>query len=317
MAELRVADYSVSETGKDVYLLFGKTGWIGGLLQKLLTEQGRTFHLAECRNYDRAAVIAEVMKYKPTHVLNASGVTGRPNVDWCEDHKMETVRTNVVGTLIVAEICAMYNVHHLLFATGCIFEYDDAHTIGGQGFTEEDKPNFHGSFYSHTKALCEDLLSIYPTTCVLRVRMPISDDLNGRNFITKIVKYDRVVNVPNSMTVLTDMLPVSLIMAERRLTGVYNFCNPGAISHNECLDLYRKYVDPSYTYTNFSLEEQAQILKAGRSNNTLTHEKLTSALPDVHIPEIHESMEQVMIRMRRNLEADGTWPDNLPKRGPK
>lgn len=25
---------------------------------------------------------------KPTHVLNAAGLTGRPNVDWCEDHKV-------------------------------------------------------------------------------------------------------------------------------------------------------------------------------------------------------------------------------------
>jgi len=147
--------------------------------------------------------------------------------------------------------------------------------------------------------------------------MPISDDLNPRNFITKIVKYDRVVNIPNSMTVLTDLLPVSLIMSERKLTGIYNFCNPGAISHNECLELYKKHVDPTYTYTNFSVEEQALILKAGRSNNTLDHTKLIAALPDVHIPEIHDSMEQVMIRMRANLEASGVWPNDLPKRTPK
>jgi hypothetical protein len=144
--------------------------------------------------------------------------------------------------------------------------------------------------------------------------MPISDDLSHRNFVTKIVKYDRVVNIPNSMTTLTDMLPVSLVMAERKLTGVYNFCNPGAISHNEVLDLYKKHIDPSYTYTNFSVEEQAKILKAGRSNNTLTHEKLVSALPDVVIPEIHEAMENVFKRMRVNLEAEGIWPDKLPKR---
>jgi hypothetical protein len=144
--------------------------------------------------------------------------------------------------------------------------------------------------------------------------MPISDDLSHRNFVTKIVKYDRVVNIPNSMTTLTDMLPVSLVMAERRLTGVYNFCNPGAISHNEVLDLYKKHIDPSYTYTNFSVEEQAKILKAGRSNNTLTHDKLVSALPDVVIPEIHEAMENVFKRMRVNLEAEGIWPDKLPKR---
>jgi hypothetical protein len=28
------------------------------------------------------------MQVKPTHVLNAAGLTGRPNVDWCETHKV-------------------------------------------------------------------------------------------------------------------------------------------------------------------------------------------------------------------------------------
>lgn len=162
--------------------------------------------------------------------------------------------------------------------------------------------------------MVEDLLAVYPTTMTLRVRMPISDDLSPRNFVTKIVSYNKVVNVPNSMTVLTDLLPVSLLMAEKNLTGIYNFCNPGAISHNEVLDLYRKHVDPSYTYTNFSLDEQAQILKAGRSNNTLDHTKLCAAVPEVEIPEIHVAMENAMIRMRANLEKEGIWPDKLPKR---
>lgn len=144
--------------------------------------------------------------------------------------------------------------------------------------------------------------------------MPISDDLSSRNFITKIVKYDRVVDVPNSMTVLTELLPVSLVMAERSLVGIYNFCNPGAISHNEVLDLYKKYVDPDYTYTNFTLEEQEKILKAGRSNNTLDHTKLMEACEGLEINEIHVAMEKVFQRMRINLEKEGIWPDKLPKR---
>ena len=144
--------------------------------------------------------------------------------------------------------------------------------------------------------------------------MPISDDLSSRNFITKIVKYDRVVNVPNSMTVLTELLPVSLVMAERSLVGIYNFCNPGAISHNEVLDLYKKYIDPEYTYTNFTLEEQEKILKAGRSNNTLDHTKLMEACEGLEINEIHVAMEKVFQRMRSNLEKEGIWPDKLPKR---
>jgi dTDP-4-dehydrorhamnose reductase len=301
-------------SSSDVYLLFGKNGWIGGQLISLLTDQKKLFYLADSRTENRESVLAEIEKYNPTHVLNAAGVTGRPNVDWCEDHKDETIRTNVIVCLNIADICAMKGIHHLLYATGCIFEYDDDHIIGGKSFTEDDVPNFHGSYYSHTKAMVEDMLKVFPTTCTLRVRMPISDDLSPRNFVTKIVKYDKVVNIPNSMTVLTELLPISLIMAERKLTGIYNFCNPGAISHNEVLDLYKQYVDSTYTYKNFSVEEQAKILKAGRSNNTLDHTKLCDALPDVHFNDIHTAMHGVMKRMKENLEKDGIWPDNLPKR---
>lgn len=304
----------MSGNSDNVYLLFGKTGWIGGKLIELLKEQGKTFHLAESRTYDRESVLREIEQYKPTHILNAAGVTGRPNVDWCEDHRLETLRSNVIGTLTIADICALKGIHHLLYATGCIFEYDEAHPIGGAGFTEEESANFHGSYYSHTKAMVEDMLKAYPNTCTLRVRMPISDDLSPRNFITKIVSYERVVNIPNSMTVLTELLPISLIMAERNLVGIYNFCNPGAISHNEILDMYKAVIDPSFTYTNFTVEEQDKILKAKRSNNTLDHTKLVAALPDITIDEIHVAMEKVMQRMKANLTAQGIYPDNLPKR---
>ena len=92
------------------------------------------------------------------------------------------------------------------------------------------------------------------------------------------------------------------------------YSNPGAISHNEVLDLYKKHVDPSYTYQNFTVEEQAKILKAGRSNNTLTHDKLCNALPDIKILDIHTSMDLCMQRMKVNLEKEGIWPDKLPKR---
>jgi 3,5-epimerase/4-reductase len=310
----------MSEFQNDVYLIFGgKTGWIGGKLIELLTAQGKKFFVAESRTYNRADVLAEFQKYKPTHVLNAAGVTGRPNVDWCEDHRMEVLRSNVIGVLTVADLCAEHNVHHLLYATGCIFEYDAAHTIGGKGFTEDDSANFHGSYYSHTKAMAEDMLKAYPNTCTLRVRMPISDDLSARNFVTKIVKYDKVVDVPNSMTVLYELLPASLVMAQKKLVGIYNFCNPGAISHNEVLALYKKHVDPDYTWNNFTLDEQAQILKAGRSNNTLEHDKLMSALGEDAslVNEIHVAVEKCMIRMRANLEAEGNYPACLPKRTPK
>ena len=137
----------------NIYLLFGKNGWICGKLIELLTEQGKTFFVSECRTENRESVIQEIEQYNPTHILNAAGFTGKPNVDECELKKLETIRSNVIGTLNIADICAEKNIHHLLYATGCIFEYDEDHPVFGKGFTEDEIPNFYGSFYSHTKAM--------------------------------------------------------------------------------------------------------------------------------------------------------------------
>ncbi len=94
----------------------------------------------------------QTQQVKPTHVLNAAGLTGRPNVDWCETHKTETIRSNVIGCLTLADVCSSRGVHMTYFGTGCIFHYDDAFPQdSGRGFCEDDTPNFTGSYYSYTK----------------------------------------------------------------------------------------------------------------------------------------------------------------------
>lgn len=113
---------------------------------------------------DREAVMTELDKYKPSHVLNAAGSTGRPNVDWCEDHKVETVRNNVIGALNLADCCHLKGIHITIFATGCIYSYDEAHPIDGPGYLESDPANFNGSFYSETKAYVEEVCQICVTS---------------------------------------------------------------------------------------------------------------------------------------------------------
>jgi len=300
---------------KRVVIYGGKTGWIGGLMYKLLKkEEGVEVFLGNARIENRESLAKELDEIKPTHVLMAAGITGRPNIDWCEDHKPETIRTNVIGTLNVADVTNERGIHNTVYATGCIFKYDEAHPLGsGIGFVEESKPNFDESFYSETKGYMEEMLKCYPNTLILRVRMPISDDLIHRNFITKIAKYERIVNIPNSMTVLTEMLPASLAMAKADLRGVYNFTNPGVISHNECLDLYKKYIDPTYTYKNFTVEEQSKVIKAGRSNNELDTTKLMRDMPEgVVINDIKTAVDLCFQRMKVNLTDMGWLPDNMP-----
>ncbi|KAH9571440.1 hypothetical protein CY35_02G094200 [Sphagnum magellanicum] len=272
------------------FLIYGRTGWIGGLLGKLCTEQGIDYEYGVGRLENRAQIEEDIARVKPSHVFNAAGVTGRPNVDWCESHKIDTIRANVVGTLTLADVCKQHNLLLVNYATGCIFEYDEDHPLGsGIGFKEEDTPNFFGSYYSRTKAMVEELLKEFDNVCTLRVRMPISGDLtNPRNFITKITRYEKVVNIPNSMTILDELLPISIEMGKRNLRGIWNFTNPGVVSHNEILDMYKKYVDPSFTYKNFTLEEQAKVIVAARSNNELDASKLQNEFP--HMLSIKDSL---------------------------
>lgn len=140
--------------GEYKFLIYGKTGWIGGLLGKLCTEKGIAYEYGKGRLENRISLEEDIATVKPTHVFNAAGVTGRPNVDWCESHKIETIRANVVGTLTLADVCKQNDLLLVNYATGCIFEYDDAHPLGsGIGFKEEDSANFRGSYYSKTKAM--------------------------------------------------------------------------------------------------------------------------------------------------------------------
>lgn len=130
--------------------------------------------------------------------------------------------------------------------------------------------------------------------------MPVSDDLHPRNFVTKISKYDYVVDMPNSNTILYDLLPISIALAEHGDTGIFNFTNPGAISHNQVLSLFRDIVRLGFSWKNFSLEEQSHVIKAGRSNCMLDTSKLEAKAKcyGFTIPEVHEAYRLCFERMR-------------------
>lgn len=297
------------------WLVFGSRGWIGGMVVEMLTNTGATFKAAESRMENRESVEAEIKEFKATHILNLAGVTGRPNVDWCESHKEDTVRANVIGCLTLCDVAFKNNVHVTNMATGCIYHYDEARPQGtydeskndwldGGVFEETDEPNFKGSWYSRTKGYVDRiLLHSYDNVMTLRLRMPISDDLSPRNFVTKISRYERVVNIPNSMSVLYDLVPLMMGMANAKKTGLFNFTNPGVISHNQVLDLYTKYVDPEFTYKNFTLEEHDKVVIAKRSNNELSTKKLQAVATELEIPlpDIKTSVAESMKRMKENL----------------
>jgi hypothetical protein len=101
------------------------------------------------------------------------------------------------------------------------------------------------------------------------------------------------------MTVLDELIPYMIDMGIKKTTGTVNLTNPGRISHNEILTMYRDIVDPSFTWQNFSIEEQNEILASKRSNNYLETKRLEEMYPEVM--NIHDSVYQTLIRMRDNI----------------
>lgn len=71
--------------------------------------------------HEQEAVRKTLDEIQPTHVINCAGKTGRPNVDWCESHKLETMESNGLGTLMLSYECEKRGVHCTVLGTGCQF----------------------------------------------------------------------------------------------------------------------------------------------------------------------------------------------------
>ena len=67
------------------------------------------------------------------------------------------------------------------------------------------------------------------------------------------------------MTVLDNLLPVLIEYSLKNKCGTINLTNPGLISHNEILELYTEIIDPTFTWDNFSIEEQNQMVISSSS----------------------------------------------------
>lgn len=286
------------------YLIFGGRGWIGSQLKDELMKRGHILTDSQVRLDEEDQVRAQLDTLKPDRVLCLIGRTHGPGfgtIDYLEQpgKLVENLRDNLYAPVSLALLCKERGIHMTYMGTGCIFEYDTLHTEGGVGFDETSRPNFFGSSYSIVKGATDRLMHLLDSSVLnIRIRMPIVAEHHPRNFITKITKYAKVCSIPNSMTVLPTLLPLMVQMTEGGDVGTMNLTNPGTISHNEILTMYKELVDPTFTWENFSVEEQNAILASKRSNNFLDTQKLQTRFPAV--PDIHTAVRQALINFPKH-----------------
>lgn len=306
-------------------LLFGGNGWIGSKVHNLLTQMGISVVNSVHRADEVELVDAEIRDTPGlTHVMSFIGRThGVYNgeeittIDYLEKpgKLVENIRDNLYSPVVLASLCQKHGKHFTYLGTGCIFNYDDdQHLLGNDetGFNESDLPNFFGSSYSIVKGFTDRLMhdlygsgfeSGYNSNVLnVRIRMPITSEVSPRNFITKITHYPQICSMPNSMSVLDNLLPVMIDYAIHNVSGTINLTNPGIISHDEILTMYNEIVDPNFVWTNFSMEEQDAILASKRSNNCLDTTRLRNDYPNQVLP-IKDAIREVLVQMRENMNA--------------
>ena len=287
-------------------LLYGKNGWIGQKVYDLLIKENHEVVVGNVRAEDAVGLEEEIQKVNPTNIISTIGRThgtidgvNYTTIDYLEQKGKlrENIRDNLYSPTILALISKKYGIHYAYLGTGCIFTYDDEHVYEEEvnGFNEESKPNFFGSSYSTVKGYTDMIMKMFDNVLNVRIRMPITDEVNSRNFITKITSYKKICSISNSMTVLPELLPLMIDMCSKKITGTVNLTNPGLISHNEILEMYKEIVDTDFKWENFNIEEQRQILASERSNNYLDTTRLESMYEVKHIK---NSVREILYKMK-------------------
>ena len=158
------------------YAVLGANGFLGQNLMKHLPGA----IAVTTRLEDFSALERELAFLKPSHVLSAAGISGRPTTAWCEDHAAETLHGNITCQLNLMEVCRRLGLHLTLLGSGGVYE-------GPGVFTETDPPNATGSVYSKLRADLERFLPYY-SDCVLflRVHFPVSGDGHNKCFLSKL-----------------------------------------------------------------------------------------------------------------------------------
>ena len=301
-------------------LVYGSNGWIGQQFLNILKEKNIPFLVGLSRVNLMNEVNDEITRINPSHIISFIGRTHGnigntkyTTIDYLEQEGklVENIRDNLFSPIILANLCSQKNIHYTYLGTGCIFKYDNEHPFETEtdGFNENSLPNFFGSSYSVVKGYTDQLMNLYGNNVLnLRIRMPITGEMNDRNFITKIVNYKQICSIANSMTVLPELLPYVLDMMNNKVTGTLNLTNPGLISHNEILEMYKEIVNPKFEWSNFSQEEQRAILAADRSNNFLNTTRLQTMYPE--IKHIKEAVKECLINYKRKLDLNNDTTNN-------
>ena len=265
--------------------ILGASGYIGHCFSQELVRQEtyfREFSRSKNDYYDLEHLIHLIHSNDIKVLINCAGYTGKPNVDACEYNKNECYEANVELAKTVATACAFTDTVLMHISSGCIYTGDKG---DGMGFTEKDYPNFHagsevkGSFYSSTKSIAETVVkSAWEKSYIARLRIPFDNIDSPRNYLSKLQKYDKLLNAVNSVSHRVEYVQACIHLIKQQCDyGIYNIVNIDPINTEQVAKLLKehKFID-SYDILDEDDFYKKVNTKAPRSNCILDNSKLLS-----------------------------------------
>ena len=286
--------------------LLGASGYVGQAFAACLRSRGIAFLAPSSCDLDlrsREATAAWFDAAKPDLVINAVGFTGRPNIDGTEQEKWRCLLLNTVVPGYLAEILSDRGIRWGHVSSGCIFH---GARPDGSGFTEEDVPEFarcdpRAGWYARTKWMAEQLLRDLPGVLIWRLRIPFDQFDNERNYISKIMRYDNLLEVRNSISQLQEFAAAALETLLRDVpAGIYNITNPGSVLTSEVAEAIRRHGLSSRTFRYFSGEEafMATPGRVFRASCVLSPAKLLAT--GIPLRDVHDSLEWTLSEWKRS-----------------
>lgn len=273
-----------------MFLLIGSNGYVGSAFVRHFEVIDLPFTTANRRELgdypDPSRLRTLIKNTSPEFVICAAGYTGKPNVDACERHRSACIAGNVVLPGLIAEACAELDLPWGLVSSGCIYNGPGPDGSPG-GFAESDPPNFSFrsppcSFYSGSKALGEEVVMSVPgsRSYIWRLRIPFDSIPHPRNYLSKIMRYERLLEAENSLSHLGDFVASAIACHERQLPfGIYNLTNPGSVHTSQLAEMIREAGLCAKDFQFF--DSEAEFMKSAaitpRSNCVLNTSKAETA----------------------------------------
>lgn len=288
-------------------LIYGHKGWIGQQFIQMLNQRQVSYALANTRpgDHDDKLVEQELLNIAPSHVISFIGRTHGPGSNTIEyleggpDKLKENAQDNAYAPWLLASMCQRLGIHMTYVGTGCIFEYNQDHPIDGPGYKESDEPNYFGNSYSVIKGHTDRMMHHFDNVFNARIRLPVNFSTDKRNLIVKVASYKQIYDVPNSITILPDILPIMIDLMQQRYVGTLNMTNPGPVRHSQTLALYNDLVEQKSWDIISDDQPEAERMRQSRANCALDTSKLQSLYPNVR-PAIEGIREAILQVARQN-----------------